>query len=183
MNFSPTPAESAALRVANAAVRNSSSPNSYILDTAVFALGSAGLLQSPESAAELNRWRERTEEAEIAEGQLRGQVRGLKAYIAELEAGREALAARLRAGQRWQQGRTPALVAQDLVSQDELRAMFGIPLAAPWDEDPCRPCGCPKRFERHADGCPTQAASAEDPHDSPLHHTYAIPRDLPEVTA
>lgn len=24
---------------------------------------------------------------------------------------------------------------------------------------------------------------AEDPHDSPLHHTYAVPRDLPEVTA
>lgn len=22
-------------------------------------------------------------------------------------------------------------------------------------EDPCRPCGCPKRFERHAWGCPT----------------------------
>lgn len=23
-------------------------------------------------------------------------------------------------------------------------------------EDPCRPCGCPKRFDRHADGCPTR---------------------------
>ncbi|MET7560604.1 hypothetical protein ABZS95_10405 [Streptomyces sp. NPDC005479] len=28
-------------------------------------------------------------------------------------------------------------------------------------------------------GMPT---SVEDPHDSPLHHTYATPRDLPEVT-
>lgn len=23
-------------------------------------------------------------------------------------------------------------------------------------EDPCHPCGCPKRFDRHADGCPTE---------------------------
>ncbi|MEW2636554.1 hypothetical protein AB0903_34240 [Streptomyces sp. NPDC048389] len=23
-------------------------------------------------------------------------------------------------------------------------------------EDPCHPCGCPKRFDRHADGCPAQ---------------------------
>jgi hypothetical protein len=26
--------------------------------------------------------------------------------------------------------------------------------------DPCHPCGCPKRFDRHAWGCPTQAAGA-----------------------
>jgi len=25
------------------------------------------------------------------------------------------------------------------------------------DEDPCHPCGCPKRFNRHADGCPAEA--------------------------
>ncbi|MFD9445010.1 hypothetical protein [Streptomyces sp. NPDC060001] len=24
-------------------------------------------------------------------------------------------------------------------------------------EDPCRPCGCPKRFNRHAEGCTAQA--------------------------
>ncbi len=28
-------------------------------------------------------------------------------------------------------------------------------------EDPCHPCGCPKRFNRHAYGCP-ETASAED---------------------
>jgi hypothetical protein len=27
--------------------------------------------------------------------------------------------------------------------------------------DPCHPCGCPKRFERHADGCPTLPAEAD----------------------
>ncbi|MFZ4264468.1 hypothetical protein [Streptomyces arboris] len=50
------------------------------------ALEAAGLLQSPESAAELVRWRERTEEAETSEAQLKGQVRGLRAHVAELEA-------------------------------------------------------------------------------------------------
>ncbi|MFC9465166.1 hypothetical protein [Streptomyces coelicoflavus] len=56
-----------------------------------------------------------------------------RARTAELEAQREALAARLRAGQRWQEGRTPPLVSQDTVSQDELRAIFGIELTAPWE--------------------------------------------------
>ncbi|MFF9175916.1 hypothetical protein [Streptomyces sp. NPDC014793] len=32
----------------------------------------------------------------------------------------------------------------------------------PWTEtpveDPCHPCGCPKRFDRHADGCPQAVA-------------------------
>jgi uncharacterized membrane protein YccC len=45
--------------------------------------------------AEVQRWRERTEEAETAEAQLRGQVRGLKADITELEAQRERRRGRL----------------------------------------------------------------------------------------
>lgn len=72
-------------------------------------------------------------------------LRGDRDRIAGLEAGRTALAARLRAGQRWQRDRTPALVSQDFVGQDELRAMFGIPLTAPWDE---------------TDGCDTAQRSA-----------------------
>lgn len=90
-----------------------------------------------------------------------GEIERLKARVAELEAGRAALAARLRAGQVWQQGRSMPLVSQDYVPQDELRTMFGIPLVAPWDEDPCLPCGCPKRFDRHADGCPVNAEADE----------------------
>lgn len=84
----------------------------------------------------------------------------LRARVAELEAQRDALAARLKRGQEWQPGRTPALVSQDYLSQDELRSIFGIPLVAPWDdtEDPCHPCGCPTRFDRHAWGCPTLPA-------------------------
>ncbi|KUJ70581.1 hypothetical protein ACZ90_02520 [Streptomyces albus subsp. albus] len=31
------------------------------------------------------------------------------------------------------------------------------------DDDPCRPCGCPKRFDRHADGCPALPDVTEPP--------------------
>lgn len=41
-------------------------------------------------------------------------------------------------------------------------------------ENPFRPCGCPKRFDRHAWGCPPVP---EDPHTSDLHHDYALGRD------
>lgn len=60
----------------------------------------------------------------------------LRARVAELEAQREALAERLRAGQRWERGRNPELVSENFVSQSELRSIFGIPLVAPWDESP-----------------------------------------------
>lgn len=30
------------------------------------------------------------------------------------------------------------------------------------DEDPCHPCGCPKRFNRHAEGRLTEAAPADE---------------------
>jgi hypothetical protein len=42
-------------------------------------------------------------------------------------------------------------------------------------EDPCHPCGCPKRFDRHADGCPT-LAEAEDPARCLKAHPFS-PRD------
>ncbi|MDH6224299.1 hypothetical protein [Streptomyces sp. MJP52] len=36
-------------------------------------------------------------------------------------------------------------------------------------EDPCHPCGCPKRFDRHAWGCPTEADTAAPLPGSPAH--------------
>ncbi|MFD0437055.1 hypothetical protein [Streptomyces chartreusis] len=63
------------------------------------------------------------------------QVEQLQARMAEQDAQREALAERLRAGQRWQRGRRPELVSENLVSQSELRDIFGIPLVAPWADD------------------------------------------------
>ena len=54
--------------------------------------------------------------------------------IAEHDAQRQALTDRMRAGQHWQRGRNPELVSENLVSQSELREIFGIRLDAPWDE-------------------------------------------------
>lgn len=49
----------------------------------------------------------------------------------------------------------PVLSAEDeaLAAVDRsVKSQFPV-IAAFLAEDPCRPCGCPKRFDRHADGC------------------------------
>lgn len=65
--------------------------------------------------------------------EIKAELEQLRARVAELESQREALAARLRSGQSWRQGRVPALVSQDRISQEDLRTIFAIPLVAPWD--------------------------------------------------
>ena len=62
-------------------------------------------------------------------------LRANRDRIAQADAQRQALAERLRAGQQWQRGRNPDLVSENYVSQSELRAIFGIPLTAPWDDE------------------------------------------------
>jgi hypothetical protein len=57
MTHSPTPAERLAIRTGYAALLNSSSPTSSIVEQVVFALGSAGLLMDPETVEELRRLR------------------------------------------------------------------------------------------------------------------------------
>lgn len=89
------------------------------------------------TGANLSLWEEEQDHARTRlalESARRGR-RELRARVAELEGQRTALAVRLRAGQRWQKGRTPALVSQDYVPQNELRSLFGLPLTAPWDEE------------------------------------------------
>ncbi|MFF7561918.1 hypothetical protein ACFZB4_18345 [Streptomyces pseudovenezuelae] len=120
------------------------------------ALDSAQLLMCPDTAAELEKLREQAaamEAAAFGDVEVRlldpvSQITFLREALAaqldragtldrllrEAQAQRAALAARLRAGQTWEQDRTPPLVAQDYVSQEELRAIFGIELTAPWDE-------------------------------------------------
>jgi hypothetical protein len=90
----------------------------------------------------------------------------LRARLAVLEAQRAALAERLRAGQTWERGR---LVSEDLVSQSELREVFGIPLAAPLD-------GITRLV------APVQALredTVQGEHYPAVHHGYLVPRDLP----
>ena len=106
------------------------------------ALESAQLLMSPETAAELKGLRARVGELELAEGLARAAEAEAQGRATELEAQRAALATRLRKGQTWQRGRNPEQVSQDYVSQDELRAIFGIQLTAPWENEPAPKCRC-----------------------------------------
>lgn len=67
------------------------------------------------------------DEVEIHE-RVAPAVEWLLNRVTELETQRQALGARLQAGQTWEAGR---LVSEDYVSQRELRALFGIKLTAP----------------------------------------------------
>jgi hypothetical protein len=147
-----------------------------------FAIDSAGRHMSPETAAELERLGTRVDEVErkytfdtaalkqrIAQLEaerhstneaLDDAVKALRAdrdRIAEMEAQREALTVRLRAGQHWQRGHTPELVSENLVSQSELREIFSIPLTAPWEDKPATKCRCDEPgadpYECEADDC------------------------------
>lgn len=90
------------------------------------ALESAGLLMTPETAAELKQ---------------------LRARVAELEA------------------LTPAAIQTCRVCGAGYS--YG---------EPCSTCVFRERMAAEL-----QARGLEDPHDSPLHHTYKTPRDLPEL--
>ncbi|MGW1071508.1 hypothetical protein [Streptomyces sp. NPDC002537] len=52
MSASPTPAELAAIRAAYAALAASTSPNSNVVETIVYALGAAQMLVAPKSGSE-----------------------------------------------------------------------------------------------------------------------------------
>lgn len=60
-----------------------------------------------------------------------------------------------------------------------------LPATGPWG-DPLAygptgvRCGCGK--DAHSNLVPCQPDSPEDPHDSPLHHDYAVSRDFPTTT-
>ncbi|MZF56887.1 hypothetical protein GTX53_24165 [Streptomyces sp. SID5594] len=118
------------------------------------ALEAAGLLQSPESAAEL-----------VA---LRGQVAELETAVAHTLASHVKYADSPHCeadGDPW-----PCHTVTTL-------APAGWPMSdgpAPRDLRPGAEAA--RRMLR-------DRPVAEDPHDSPLHHTYAVGRDLPEVTA
>lgn len=77
MTHSPTPTELLALRTANAALLESRDSFCDMVATVVFALGSAQLLQSPETAAELARLRaERSPALETEQAALLAELIG-----------------------------------------------------------------------------------------------------------
>lgn len=98
------------------------------------------------------------------------ELERLRLRVAELEAQREALAERLRAGQQWRQGRNPELVSENFVSQSELRSIFGIPLVAPW-ADRLTQTFVPVASLREPEG----------EHYAVVHHSYRLGHDLPET--
>ena len=143
--------------------------------------------------AENRRWRERTEEAELGEAQLKGRLRGLRARVAELEALTPAPIQTCRScGAGYDYGQ-PCSVC-------EFKKRMAAEIAdtpAPRDVRPGAEAA--RRMLRGRALLDAKAAeeaeaahwkrlginppaSPEDPHDSPLHHTYAEGRDLPEVT-
>lgn len=131
------------------------------------ALESAQLLQSPETADELERLRARVAELEAerhstneALSDAAEALRANRDRIAELEAA--------RTGSR--PGGHSRPEADDVTPQvQKLRALLAGQRAAA-ETDPGRRAAWRMLAE-----------PLEDPHDSPLHHDYRVPRDLPET--
>ncbi|MFJ2000315.1 hypothetical protein [Streptomyces chartreusis] len=114
---------------------------------AVFALESAQLLQSPETAAETER--------------LRTALREACDEIARLESDLGGATARLAA-------------------QEQQRAAH-FTEAARLLEDTGRDDDAVNLLDNVAAGIRSHVVSLEDPHDSPLAHTYRLGRDLPAI--
>ncbi|MGW1546650.1 hypothetical protein [Streptomyces sp. NPDC002346] len=132
-----------------------------------FTLDAAGLLQSPESAAELE--------------QLRARVAELEAAVAHALAPHVKFADSPHCaadGDPWPCPTVTTLAPagwplSDGPALDRLFERLGSPVEDPHDsplhhtyavsrdlpEDPCHPCGCPKRFDRHANGCTAEVTA------------------------
>lgn len=159
MTHSPTPTELLALRTANAALLSSPDAFCDIAATIVFALGSAQLLQSPETAMEL----------ELLQRELaaaRAELEGLRALKPAPIQTCQTCGAGYKLGQPCGQCEFTARMAAEAPSPDPLAyGPTGIR------------CGCGK--DAHSNLLPCRPDSPEDPHTSPLHHDYALGHDLP----
>jgi hypothetical protein len=122
------------------------------------AIESAGRHMSPEVAAELERLRARVDEVERAyvfdTAELKRRIDEL---LAERHVTNEAL--------------------DDAVQ--ELRTRAGEAPAEPVTVQP--PEDVTPQVQKLRDLLAGQRAALEDPHDSPLHHEYRIPHDLPPL--
>ncbi|MFJ6935731.1 hypothetical protein [Streptomyces sp. NPDC101132] len=207
MTHSPTAAELAALKVAHAA--ESTRDASYdLVSTVVFALGSAQLLQSPETAAELARLRllENATPAQLTEAQVEALAdagnralndhyhedlcacvdwpQGCGHYLAgswDTAAFSIGMAAVIGL---WESMRAPVEAAElarlrARVDEVERRYTFDTAkLRARVAE-----LEAERSEDRPIDEDPIAyvlTPAAEAPHEGPEHHDYRIPRDLPE---
>ncbi|MEU2799013.1 hypothetical protein [Streptomyces sp. NPDC007117] len=144
------------------------------------ALEAAGLLQSPESAAELERLSDELTGANLALWEDGREIDRLRLALKAAQRGRRQLRAKL--------DKVAAFCAQraeyvtnlrnchpdnghdydrwqgHAAARRQLSQSLGLPVCWPAEDKQSTP------------------APVEDPHDSPLHHSYALGRDLPEVT-
>ncbi|MEU7381511.1 hypothetical protein AB0A91_16215 [Streptomyces sp. NPDC042207] len=160
---------------ANWAGTNAGGRIGYMAD----ALESARLLQSPETAAEHEELRAKFADAAATVAQLvqergdrmkvehavRDEAEALRARVAELEADLVAKAQDAEAAVKgWGRARERVteleelLVATDRPVDEDPIAYALTDKAEAAAESIVRPCGCPRRFDRHAWGCPTTAA-------------------------
>ena len=159
MTHSPTPAELLAIKTGNAALLNSPDSSVDIVSTIVFALGSAGLLMDPEKA-------KRFAELEAAAGD--GHTRTVEDRIAYALTEKAEALRPCCAGPRCTC--TPFTPVDD-VTAEALHASSGAVIEVPQDA---------RRAKSVVKLRGLLAGQREDAHDSPLHHTYAVGRDLPE---
>lgn len=164
-----------------------------------FALEAAGLLQSPETAAELTQLHNNVTGACLARWEEEQDNARLRLALASAQRGRRKLRARvteLEAASPWERAVAGlnALADADIAFWIEPDGHISGPFgdehiewdqaAARWrlvhdeedDVHPSHPAPC--RMPVSPD-CTCPPASAEDPHNSPLHHDYATARDLP----
>jgi hypothetical protein len=88
---SPTPVERTAIRTGYAALHSASSPNSEVVEQIVFALGAAGLLLSPESAAAMDKALEDLTGARLSLWEEEQENARLRLALASAQRGRREL--------------------------------------------------------------------------------------------
>ena len=142
------------------------------------ALESAGLLMSPETAAELERLREERHSTNESVSEAAEALRRQRDRIAELEA-RPSRAEVIRTITRRLANRASLYGDSRTVNE----VMADLRQLAGWVEE-IQPAATEEVTPQVAglrELLAGQRAAVEDPHDGPLAHRYRIPRDLPPL--
>jgi hypothetical protein len=205
----PTDVERAAIKEGYRAVIRAKSPTSHLVELVVFGLSEAGMLQSPESAAEMERLSALLREVQAIARRRRLEAQGREAYGKRLKTENTALLAeraernivlndvqveakalRERVAELEAAPAENALFEQSVkagrlrvqVEQVRATAASALELLASGQYGALRAAleGMASGASR-AEAIPAarDVRPVEDPHDSPLDHAYLVGRDLP----
>jgi len=179
MTESPTPAERAAIREGYSSLIRAKSPTSHIVETVIFALSEVGSLVTPGGAFELERLRllMKAQPAALTEEQIEALVDAGDRVVND--ATHEDMCAcdgwptecrYFRDGQ-WDMGGL-AVAIPAIVGLWEVMRAAAVPVGE-----------LPEALHASSGAVieTRPVAAREELNDSPLHHAYRIPRDLPEV--